>query len=268
MYLLYLDDSGSAANTNEDYLVLGGVAVYEAQANGFTQELDKLAETIDAANPHGVEFHASEIFSRRVEPWKHMTRPEAQGVILGVLDVLRRSYRSAAAFACAVHKPSYPNRDPVELAFEDLCSRFDMYLQRLRGAGDRQRGILILDESAHETTLQKMAREFRTLGTRWGIIRNMAETPLFVDSGASRLVQLADHVAYGVFRRYNASDTKYLDVIASKFDSADGIIHGLAHKQTIDPECMCIACLSRRAAQGRGDQRITSPVVPPQDENS
>jgi len=268
MYLLYLDDSGSAANANEDYLVLGGVAVYEAQANWFTQELDKLAETIDAANPHGVEFHASEIFSRRAGPWKGMTKAEAQGVILGVLDVLRRSYQSAAAFACAIHKPSYPNRDPVELAFEDLCSRFDMYLQRLRGTGDRQRGILILDESAHETTLQKMAREFRTLGTRWGIIRNMAETPLFVGSTASRLVQLADHVAYAVFRRYNACDTKYLDVIASKFDSANGIVHGLAHKQTINPECMCIACLSRRAAQGRGgDQRAVSPVVSPQDEN-
>src|SRR3989339_1804856 len=178
MYLLYLDDSGSAANVNEDYLVLGGVAVYEAQAHWFTQELDKLAETVDAANPHRVEFHASEIFSRRAEPWKHMTRIEAQGVILGVLDVLRRSYQSATAFACAIHKPSYPNRDPVELAFEDLCSRFDRYLQRLRAAGDRQRGILTLDESAHETTLQRMAREFRTLGTRWGIIRNMAETPL------------------------------------------------------------------------------------------
>lgn len=261
MYLLYLDDSGSAANTNEDYLVLGGVAVYEAQANWFTQELDKLAETVDAANPHCVEFHASEIFSRRVEPWKRMTKSEAQGVILAVLDVLRRSYRSAAAFACAIHKCSYPNRDPVELAFEDLCSRFDMFLQRLGSDGDRQRGILILDESAQETTLQRMAREFRTLGTRWGIIRNMAETPLFVNSGASRLVQLADHVAYAVFRRYNAADTKYLDVIASRFDSADGIIHGLAHKQTNDPECMCIACLSRRAAQGRGDQR-TLPTVP------
>ena len=195
-----------------------------------------------------------------------MTRPEAQGVILGVLDVLRRSYQSAAAFACAIHKPSYPNHDPVELAFEDLCSRFDMYLNRLRGTGDRQRGILILDESAHETTLQKMAREFRTLGTRWGVIRNMAETPLFVNSGASRLVQLADHVAYAVFRRYNASDAKYLDVIASKFDSVDGVIHGLAHKQAGNPECMCIACLSRRAAQGRGDQRAPR-VVPPQDGN-
>jgi hypothetical protein len=175
-----------------------------------------------------------------------MTRDEAKGVIKAVLQILRDSYETTTAFACAVHKASYVDRDPVELAFEDLCSRFDMYLDRLKAAGDRQRGILILDESTHETTLQKMAREFRTLGTRWGVVRNLAETPLFVDSQASRLVQLADNVAYAVFRRYNSQDAQYFDIISSKFDSVEGVIHGLSHKQTADPMCMCVACLSRR----------------------
>ena len=246
MHLLYLDDAGSANNPKEDYLVLGGVSVYEAQAGWITQELDSIAESICPGNPHSVEFHASDIFSRRRDPWRGMTRTDAQGVIKAVLDVLRRSYETARAFACAIHKASYRGQDPMELAFEDLCSRFDLYLGRLRGDGDRQRGLVILDESAQETTLQRMAREFRTLGTRWGVIRSLADTPLFVDSRASRVVQLADHVAYAVFRRYNAGDTQYFDVIASKFDSADGIVHGLAHKQTLDPSCMCIACMSRR----------------------
>lgn len=206
MHLLYLDDAGSANNSNEDYLVLGGVSVYEAQAHWITQALDSLAESIRPSDPHSVEFHASEIFSRRVEPWRAMSREEAQGVIKAVLDVLKNSYDSARAFACAVHKPSFPGRDPMEMAFEDLCSRFDIYLRRLRGEGDRQRGLLILDESAHETTLQRMARDFRTLGTRWGVIRSLADAPFFVDSRTSRVVQLADHVAYAVYRRYNAGD--------------------------------------------------------------
>ena len=136
----------------------------------------------------------------------------------------------------------------MELAFEDLCSRFDRYLGRLRGEGERQRGLVILDESAHETTLQRMAREFRTLGTRWGVIRNLADTPLFVDSRASRVVQLADHVAYAVFRRYNSHDAQYFDVMAPKFDSSEGVVHGLSHKQMVDPNCMCIACVSRRGS--------------------
>jgi hypothetical protein len=246
MHLLYLDDAGSSGNKEEQYLVLGGISIYEAQADFITRELDTLAQSIDAANPQGLEFHASEIFSRRMPPWNRMSRPEAQGVIKAVLQVLARSYDTARCFACAVHKPSYVGRDPLEVAFEDLSSRFDRYLFRLKEQGDRQRCLLILDESSHETTLQGMARNFRTLGSRWGVIRNLADTPFFVNSKASRLVQLADHVAYAVFRRYNASDTQYFDVISSKFDSADGILHGLAHLQRIDTNCMCPACMSRR----------------------
>lgn len=249
MHLLYLDDAGSAANNNEEYFVLAGISVFEAQTSWFTQELDRLAQSIDPANPSQVEFHASETFSRRTTPWNSMSREDAQGVIKAVLQVLARSYDSARAFACAVHKASYPGRDPVELAFEDLCSRFNLYLSRLRASGDRQQGLLILDKSTYETTLQRLARDFQTIGTQWGVIRNLADTPFFVDSHASRLVQLADHVAYSIFRRYNARDTQYFDIFASKFDSADGVVHGLAHKQTIDQNGMCPACLSRRVSQ-------------------
>lgn len=70
MHLLYLDDSGSAANQDEEYLVLAGVSVYEAQVHWLTEQLDKLAESIAPEDPQGVEFHASEIFSRRSHPWK------------------------------------------------------------------------------------------------------------------------------------------------------------------------------------------------------
>ena len=246
MHLLYLDDAGSAGTPNEQYLVLGGVSVFEAQSHWITQQLDALAEGINPNDPHSVEFHASEIFSRRSHPWKGLNQEAARGTIKSVLSVLANAYESARAFACVVHKASYPNRDPMEVAFEDLCSRFDRYLQRLRGVGDAQRGLVILDKSAHETTLQKMSIEFRTLGTTWGVIRNLADTPLFVDSRASRVIQLADHIAYAVFRRYQAGDTQYLDIIAGKFDSEDGVVHGLAHKEPGNPGCMCIACLTRR----------------------
>ena len=254
MHLLYLDDSGSVGNLNEDYIVLGGISVFEAQVHWFTQALDRLASTIDPTSPHDVEFRASEIFSRRAQPWRSMSPDEARGIIIAVLDIIRQSYESARIFACAIHKASFPGRDHIELAFEDLCSRFDLYLQRLRTEGDRHRGILILDKSSSETSLQRMSRDFRVLGTRWGIIKNLAETPLFVDSKASRLVQLADHVAYAVFRRYNAGDSRYFDIIASKFYSSGGVIHGLAHKQTTDPSCMCIACLSRRTMHERSEE--------------
>ena len=247
LHLLYLDDSGSASNADERYFVLGGLSIFEAQADWFTRELDKLAEGINPANPSHVEFHASEIFSRRSEPWNRMSREEAQGVIKAVLQIVAGSYDTARIFSCAVEKASIQaGIDPVELAFEDLCSRFDLYLSRLRGQGDRQRGLLILDKSTNETSLQRLTREFRSLGTKWGTIHNLADIPFFVDSSASRLVQCADAIAYAVFRRYNSGDAQYFDIIASKFDTADGVLHGLVHKVADNTNCMCPACLSRR----------------------
>jgi len=249
MHLLYLDDSGSSLNPQEDYFVLGGVSVFEAQAHWFTQEMDKLALEIESKNPFDVEFHASEIFSRRSFPWKKYNRDEARGIIKAVLNIVAKSFDSARVFACVVHKPSFPGRDPVEIAFEDLCSRFDLFLKREASRGDRQRGLIILDESTHETTLQQMSRDFRIIGTRWGgSICNLADTPLFVNSKASRLTQIADHVSYSVFRRFQHSDAQYFDIVSSRFDSAGGIVHGLSHKECGDIKCMCPACLSRRIA--------------------
>ncbi len=59
------------------------------------------------------------------------------------------------------------------------------------------------------------------------------------------------HVAYAVFRRYQAGDAQYFDRIASKFDAEDGVVHGLAHKELGNAGCMCPACLSRRINEGR-----------------
>jgi hypothetical protein len=249
MHLLYLDDAGSDKNSSEEYIVLGGISVFESTAYHLAHELEVLAESIDPENPAEVEFHASEIFSRRISPWNKLSREEAQGVIKAVLKILANASASTYAFACAIHKSSYPGHNHLSFAFEDLTKRFDIFLKRLNFDGDRQRELLILDESAHETTLQNLARNFRKIGTQWGSIKHLADIPFFVNSKASRLIQLADHVAYSVFRRYNAFDTQYFDIIAHRFYSADNVIHGLAHKQKVNFNCMCLACMSRRAIQ-------------------
>lgn len=254
MHLLYLDDAGSLKNADEEYIVLGGVSVFEIQAYHLSQELENLAETIDPVNPQSVEFHASEIFARRRSPWDKLSKEEAKGVIKAVLNILARASASTYAFACAIHKQSYQvNTDHLSYAFEDLCKRYDMYLSRMNYDGERQRGLLILDESSHETVLQNLAINFRKIGTQWGGIKYLADIPFFVNSKASRIIQLADHIAYAVYRRYNAGDTSYFDIIAHKFYSVGGILHGLAHKQKKTYNCMCPACISRKF-QPPGDE--------------
>lgn len=247
MHLLYLDDAGSANNPGERYLVLGGVAVYEAQADWLTRELDIIAAEFDGTHPDSVEFHASVCFSGKVHPWTTVQKEDRKKTIRRVLEVIHRAYDTCNAFACAVRKAAYPGIDPMALAFEDLCKRFDLYLQNVSTPDRRERGLIILDESAHETTLQTLSRQFRRIGTQWGGIRNIAEIPMFVDSKASRIIQLADHVAYATYRRYESGDTSYFDIIASRFYQRDGVLHGLAHKQQpLDPACMCPACVTRR----------------------
>lgn len=251
MYLLYLDDGGSPGNQCEDYFVLGGICVFEAQVEWFIRELDKLAATHNPSAPEQVEFHASAIYSRRVDPWNRLSQDEARGTLKSVLNVVSRSYDSTRLFACAIEKKSHPGGDVVEMAFEDLCKRFDLFLGRLKAAGDSQRGMIILDKTTRETSLQKLSQEFRKVGTQWGVLRNLADTPFFVDSRASRLVQIADHVAYSVFRRYNAGDAQYFDLIAHRFDAEGNVVHGLAHKHSERSACMCPSCLSRRLANNR-----------------
>ncbi|KXJ98432.1 MAG: hypothetical protein UZ17_ACD001002787 [Acidobacteria bacterium OLB17] len=133
----------------------------------------------------------------------------------------------------------------MEIAFEDLCSRFDQKLRRIERRGEKQKGLIIVDESAYETSLQKLTQQFRTLGTRWNVIRNIADVPFFVDSKRSRCIQLADHIAYAVFRRYHASDTNYLDVILDRFDRDNGVLHGLSHKRSPGYKCSCPVCFGR-----------------------
>jgi hypothetical protein len=170
-----------------------------------------------------------------------------------VLQCLNKANSDVVLFACAVHKDSYPGVDPVAKAFEDISSRFNKFLERRSTEKSLARGMIVLDKSTYEQNIQKLAIDFRRDGNRWGSqLRQICEVPFFVDSDASRIIQLADHIAYAVFRRYNADDLTYFKHIESRFDKeAEGRVFGLAHLQTKDPNCMCSACYGRRLTSSR-----------------
>lgn len=252
MYLLYLDDAGSPPNKDESYFILGGVAVPENSTRWLSYEIEKIAQDIatsSSVSPSTIEFHASEIFSGKTPPWDSLkSKPDRIGVISRVLGVLGAANPGIVTFACAIHKASFPGQDPVIKAFEDLSSRFDLFLQRTSPGQHGDKGIIILDNTSYESGLQTLTASFRQKGNQWGNqLRRVAETPLFVDSRASRNVQLADHIAYAVFRRYNASDLTYFNVIENRFDKdkEQGVIHGLVHLQLLTRDCTCPACLTR-----------------------
>ena len=134
-------------------------------------------------------------------------------------------------FASVIKKVSVSPHDLAEFAFEQLASRFDHYLKSLHKNGDTRRSLIVFDKSTYETTLQTLATDFRTVGYTWDVIRNLAEVPLFLDSKASRLIQLADLIAFAIFRHYERDDSRFYSIVEPGFDAEGGIVHGLYEKQ-------------------------------------
>jgi hypothetical protein len=80
MYLLYLDDAGSPGNAAEEYFVLGGIAVFEAQTDWFNREIDKIASPFNATNPKtssSTPPRSSRAATIRGKDWTSMTPGES-----------------------------------------------------------------------------------------------------------------------------------------------------------------------------------------------
>ena len=228
---------------------MAGVAVHETAIFHVIRELDEVVARhlhFDAAEIAQIELHGNELRTGR-KYWRRIPREVRASLMNDALAVLLGpSQRNLRAFGIILDKVAVSPEDPVEHAFEQLCSRFDHFLKRrYRQTGQPQRGLLVLDEDKYERPLQILARDYRTGGTRWGNLRNLAEVPLFVDSQASRLIQLADLVSYALWRRYEHEDSTWIAPVIGTFDNEGGIYHGLYHRKLPGTPCDCPACASR-----------------------
>ena len=245
MYLLYLDGSGSVKNPSERQFVLAGVAVFERQIYHLISKADSFVSSLGLGDAQSAELHASVMANGNKAPWKGIVRKERLQIIERALKMVNDAHNTVRAFAVVADKQAVQD-DPVEYDFEKICSRFNHFLSRIwRNRGDRQRGLVVMDESHYEQALQGLARQFREGGTRWGTLHNMAEVPLFADSAASRLIQVADLLAWAVWRRYEYGDTRYFDLVVGRFDREGGVLHGLVHRKDPQQDCHCPGCLSR-----------------------
>jgi hypothetical protein len=247
MHILYVDDSGSVGNPDEKYFVLGGVSVFERGMYHQMASADACVEGFGLGDHREIELHGSPMYTGREGVWRSVRdRGRREQMIKDALATFSNA-ASVRLFAVAVNKLAVAPEDPIELAFEEICNRFNLFLRRvLNRTGEDQRGLIVMDENRHEQPLQALARHFRLRGGRWGQFRHLAEVPLFVDSQASRLVQLADLVAYATWRKYEHRDGRFFDDLIPKFDADGGVIHSLVHRRPGGEECFCPACFSRR----------------------
>lgn len=226
MHLLYLDESGSVHDANQKVFVLAGFSIFERQGYYLSKELEKIAARFDPQDSSAVELHGSPMYVGR-NLFRKFEKEDRLSAIEDALVLLRQRVYDCRIFCCVVDPKTISPRDCVEYAFEQVVSRFDQYLHRLHKQKNTQRGILILDKSTYETSIQSLATTFRTVGHQWGVLNNLSEVPLFLDSKASRMVQLADLIAYSVFRKYQHNDDRFYNIIEPCFDREGVTIHGL-----------------------------------------
>lgn len=244
MHLLYLDDSGSVKNASDRHIILAGLSVFERVPYWLSARLDELAHELWPDSPQSLEFRGADIMSGR-KHWRGIPKDVREAAYERSLRILTAS-KEPRLFGAVIHKAAMSPNDPMEFAFEQVCNRFDRFLGRLHQRNDTQRGLIVLDESTHETTLQRLAREFRTSGHRWGELHNLSEVPLFVDSRATRMIQYADLIAYALRQYYERGNSKLFDIVSGKFDAEGGITHGLVHFTPSDSVCNCFSCRQRR----------------------
>ena len=262
MILLYVDESGSVTNPN-DYFVVAGVAVHEADVETLQRRVEGVVRRHLLQHQRTLELHAQPI-RRGSGSWGQIPRAAKAGLLADVPALLGRFTSPAAhpygLFAVAKAPNAVPHADPLERTFEELFLRFHEMLVRSGRAGEPNLGIAVADEATYEKVLQPIVNAWRTVGIRRTLkrLRTLVEVPLFIDSRATRMIQLADFVAYSVYRHYVAGDDQMFGQLLPRFDNQGGVLHGLVHLTPTHRTCPCPACVSRATA-ARHNSRTSTP---------
>lgn len=252
MYLLYLDES---YRSKPGYFVVGGLAVHEQDAWYLAQKTEQLSNRVSNQG-RGAEFHASPMRRGKGE-WHTVPAQERIALTRRIAEILTEPLPETGAapvlFATALDRVSLPHHDPpYERAYEEFFARCNGFMGRLAQQGERHRCIPISDKSDRlEFPLQRVMNIWRTggasTGANIGAMTSYAEVPLFVDSKSSRLVQLADFVAYWVLKAYADQEDEILQMLLPAFDQEpDHDIYGLVHLRRNYLACDCVACVSRQ----------------------
>ena len=185
---------------------------------------------------------------RHSEPYVHLTQVERTDLVREVADRVSK-WGFARLFAEVIDKTHFdPTRSPrtvEEQAFEQIVTRFNRYLVNIQEAPDRKAyGLLVHDNN--QSVARKhtaMMRSFQKAGTLWtDVVDNIIETPMFVDSQLTRMVQVADLCSYAL-RRY--AENKETDIFRRVFERGDRfgeVVVGIRH--FADRACSCEICVA------------------------
>lgn len=186
---------------------------------------------------------------KETEDYIHLTYDERKQLIYEIAREIA-SWKYARLFAECIDKIAYDplrsNNTIAEQTLEQITTRFEHCLDNYsRIRKNHQYGLLIHDNN--ETVAKKhtaLMKSFHEKGTFWGAIPHIIETPLFVDSKLTGMVQLADLCAYVIRRYLEKDETGLFDIIFEKADTKNGKRVGIRH--FAGSGCVCKICLSHK----------------------
>ena len=193
-------------------------------------------------------------------PYVHLTMAERTALVTEVADLIA-SWTGARLFAECIDKthfdPTKTARSISEQAFEQVVSRFEQFLvnrEKVRSKGPIY-GILVHDNN--ETVAKKhtaLMRQFHQSGTLWTQLKRIIDTPLFVDSSLTRMVQLSDVCAYALRRYFENNETDLFRRVFVRADRVGLTIVGVRHFAAMT--CACEVCFAHRTQTITGKRTI------------
>ena len=198
---------------------------------------------------------------RKTNAYVHLTLDERRAAVADVAKVFAHS-TDARLFGQVINKKHFAAMHHLadhmfEYTFERVVSRFEAFLhyranwashQATPHADDDHIGLLIQDNNPTVASkLTQLMRKFHKTGTHMRQIDRIVETPLFVDSELTCMVQVADICAYAVRRFIDNGENTLFNIIHSRIDRAGAAVVGLRH--FANNACTCRICREYRAAQ-------------------
>ena len=181
----------------------------------------------------------------KTEAYVHLTLSERRDAVTDIARLIA-GWGVVRLFAECIDKvhfdPAIAGTSIHEQAFEQIVSRFERYLQ------NRQTGYGLLIHDNNETVAHRhteLMKSFLRRGTLWTQIEHVIETPMFVDSQLTNMVQLADLCAYALRRYLENSETALFDLIFQRADRVGEATVGVRHFTSAG--CTCRICVSHTA---------------------
>lgn len=227
MYLLYVDESGDPGVHGSPFLVLGAAALFEGKWLHLERDLRNLIDRYFPIPPKPTEIHLADL--RKGKNEFRMLTPARRRSLLNdfcnlALSLLPTELTMFTVIADKAHwfatNPGKTGDDLYATMFEDLSSRFDLYLRRRYAENSPSKGIIIADEHKESLSrsLKKNQQVFQRQGHRWDVLYNLIETVFFLSSDESPGLQLADLASHALWRLVNSNDASIANVIAPLFD--------------------------------------------------